>query len=62
MNYFRLHESSALWFSTTALTGLRSGLVLSKLLAARRNLQERMIVFLQVLIHEATGFVNNAGS
>ena len=62
MNCFRLHESSALQYSTTAFTGLRSGLVLSKVLAARRNLQESIIAFLQVLIHEATGFVNNAGS
>ena len=42
--------------------GLCRGLALSKVLALRRNLQEGMIAFMQVLIHEATRFVNNAGS
>jgi hypothetical protein len=61
MSCLRFHESSALRASTTAFTDLRSGLALSTVLAARRNLQESIIAVLQVLIHEATRFVNNAG-
>ncbi len=74
MNPHCLHEKSALWASTAAFSGLRSGLALrpSTLLgilslskdrceAPGRNLQERETPFLQARIRETKGFVNYVG-
>jgi len=53
MNGYRFHELFALRASTPAFQGLCSGLAFSKVLAPRRNLQEKRSAFLQAPVHEA---------
>jgi hypothetical protein len=56
-----LHEQSALWASTAASSGLRSGLALSRCGSTLSKPVSKIFNLLRVLIHESSGFVNNAG-
>jgi len=56
-----IHEQSALRASTSTIWGLRSGLALSKVWNTESKPAWKQTAFLQVLIHESPGFVNNAG-
>ncbi len=60
MKLTMLHQLPALWASTTAPTGLRSGLALSEVGSTVSKSARKQIAFLQKLIHETIVFVNKA--